>query len=110
WAFSPLAQGALTGKYSGAKRPSGSRGADPQRNRFMERYLARDVLDRIDRFAQLAWEAGTTPSRLALAWCLAQPGVDAVVVGATKPEQVADDAQASGLVLDATMLARLDAL
>jgi aryl-alcohol dehydrogenase-like predicted oxidoreductase len=110
WAFSPLAQGALTGKYSGAKRPAGSRGADPQRNRFMERYLERDVLERIDRFAALAREAGTTPSRLALAWCLAQPGVDAVVVGATRPEQIADDAEASALALDASLLARLDGL
>jgi len=110
WAFSPLAQGALTGKYSGAKRPAGSRGADAQRNRFMERYLAPGVLDRIDRFARLAWESGTTPSRLALAWCLAQPGVDAVVVGATKPEQVADDAQAPDVPLDATLLARIEEL
>jgi aryl-alcohol dehydrogenase-like predicted oxidoreductase len=110
WAFSPLAQGALTGKYSGAKRPPGSRGADAQRNRFMERYLTKESLERIDRFSQLAWELGTTPGRLALAWCLAQPGVDAVVVGATRPEQVVDDVQAVDLALDAAALARIDGI
>jgi voltage-dependent potassium channel beta subunit len=110
WAFSPLAQGALTGKYAGARRPAGSRGADAQRNRFMERYLEPDALARIDRFATLAREAGTTPARLALAWCLAQPGVDAVVVGATRPEHVADNVQASALTLEPALLARLDAI
>ena len=110
WVFSPLAQGALTGKYSGGARPPGSRGADAQRNRFMGEHLTPDVLARVDRFVALAKEAGTTPARLALAWCLAQPGVDAVVVGATRPDQVVENAAASGLSLDAGLLRALDDL
>jgi aryl-alcohol dehydrogenase-like predicted oxidoreductase len=50
------------------------------------------------------------PARLALAWCLAQPGVDAVVVGGTRPEQVTENATASGVRLDAALLKKIDAL
>jgi voltage-dependent potassium channel beta subunit len=110
WVFSPLAQGALTGKYSGGKRPAGSRGADEKRGRFLEPFLAAETLARVDRFAALAREAGTTPARLALAWCLSRPGVDAVVVGATRPEQVTENAKAVDVAPDAALLARLDAL
>lgn len=110
WVFSPLAQGVLTGKYSGGARPAGSRGADAQRNRFMTDRLVPDVLARVDRFVALAKDAGTTPARLALAWCLSVPGIDAVVVGATRPEQVAENALVSGWKLPADVRAALDRL
>src|SRR5262245_30465272 len=110
WAFSPLAQGVLTGKYSKGKRPAGTPAADPQRNRFLEEWMNAETLGRVDKFVALAKETGTTPARLALAWCLAQPGVDAVVVGATRPEQVAENAAAADLRLDAATLKHLDAL
>lgn len=110
WVFSPLSQGVLTGKYSGGARPSGSRGADAQRNRFMTDRLVPDVLARVDRFCALARDAGTTPSRLALAWCLSVPGIDAVVVGATRPEQVTDNAMASGFELPSDLRRTLDGL
>lgn len=110
WVFSPLAQGVLSGKYSGGIRPEGSRGADAQRNRFMTDRLTPDVLAKVDRFAALAREAGTTPSRLALAWCLGVPGVDAVVVGATRPEQVHENAAAAGWRLPEDLRRELDAL
>lgn len=110
WVFSPLAQGVLTGKYSGGARPAGTRGADDQRNRFMTDRLAPDVLARVDRFAALAKEAGLSPARLALAWCLSVPGVDAVVVGATRPEQVVEDAAAAGVKLAEDLRRRLDVL
>jgi len=110
WVFSPLAQGVLSGKYAGGVRPAGSRGAAAQRNRFMTDRLTPEVLARVDRFAALAKEAGTTPSRLALAWCLGVPGVDAVVVGATRPEQVVENAAAAGYRLPADLRLALDAL
>jgi aryl-alcohol dehydrogenase-like predicted oxidoreductase len=110
WAFSPLAQGVLTGKYSGGKRPAGSRAADAQRGRFLERHMNADTLARVDRFAALAREAGLAPARLALAWVLARPTVAAVVVGATRPEQVAENAAAAGTRLDPALLATLDRL
>lgn len=108
--FSPLAQGALTGKYSGGQRPSGSRGADEQRNRFMERVLVADVLARIDRMVALALDLGTTPARLALAWCLRTESVASVIFGATRVEQVQDNVAAVQLELSAEVVAQLDEL
>lgn len=107
--FSPLAQGVLTGKYGAGTRPGGSRGADPDRNRFMQPHLAPDVLARVGRFAALAAEAGLTPARLALAWCLRQPGIDAVIVGATRPEQVRENAGAADVRIDDALARRVAA-
>ncbi|MGH0031426.1 MAG: aldo/keto reductase family protein [Myxococcota bacterium] len=106
--FSPLAQGALTGKYSGGTRPEGSRAADPQRNVFMEAFLADDELRRIDALAPLADELGMSMAQLALAWCLRQPGVSSVIVGVTKRSQLEDDVKASGRRLPDEVLARID--
>jgi len=108
--FSPLAQGALTGKYSGGQRPAGSRGADAQRNLFMDRVLQPDVLARIDGMVALAAELATTPARLALAWCLRLPNVASVIVGATRPEQVQDNVAAAELTLPADAVETLEAL
>lgn len=108
--FSPLAQGVLSGKYVGGVRPDGSRAADEKRNVFMGRYLESDASGRVEAFVELAAEAATTPACLALAWCLAQPGVDAVIVGATRAEQVVENARAAELELTDDLLARLDAL
>jgi aryl-alcohol dehydrogenase-like predicted oxidoreductase len=108
--FSPLAQGVLTGKYVGGRRPAGSRLADTQRNRFMSEYLDAAEEGRIERFVELAREAGTKPAVLALAACLARDGVDAVIVGATRPEQVIENAAASGWTPPADVLAELDRL
>jgi len=110
WAFSPLAQGVLTGKYSKGVRPPGSRAADEKRNRFLEPHMAPAVLERVDRLVGLAKEAGVSPAKLALGWCLAQPGVDAVVVGATRPDQVRENAAVAGWRPSDDLLRRLDAL
>jgi aryl-alcohol dehydrogenase-like predicted oxidoreductase len=106
--FSPLAQGALTGKYAGGARPTGSRLADQDRNRFLGPYVTPENLARIDRFVRVAKEAGTTPARLALAWLLSRPGIDAVIVGATRPEQVKENAGASEVVVDAALAKRIE--
>ncbi len=108
--WSPLAQGVLTGKYSGGKRPAGTRGADDQRNYFMGGHLRDDVLARVDELVEIAGDLGTTPARVALAWCLRTESVTAVIVGATKPEQVADNVGAAELDLPADVLERLDEL
>ncbi|MEE2827579.1 MAG: aldo/keto reductase family protein [Myxococcota bacterium] len=108
--FCPLAQGALTGKYSGGVRPEGTRGADEERNMFMERVLQSEVLDRIDRMATLASELGTTPAQLALAWCLRDESIASVIVGATRPEQVSENIGAVELQLSNETIEALDAL
>jgi len=108
--FSPLAQGVLTGKYGTGARPAGTRAADTDRNRFMQEYLAPASLARVQRFAALAKEVGTTPARLALAWCLHQPGVDAVIAGSTRPEQVRENAGACDVPWDAALASRIASL
>ncbi len=108
--FSPLGQGVLTGKYSGGTIPRDSRASDPHSNMFMERYLEDGVLERVDRMRPLADALGVSLAQLALAWCLRQPGVSSVIVGATRAEQVAENAKASGVALPAETAAALDDL
>ena len=108
--YSPLAQGVLTGKYLDGARPAGTRAADDKRNVFMGRFLEPANEARIRALVGIARELGTSCASLALAWCLAQPGIDAVIVGATRPDQVADNARAPDLEIDEDTLRRLDAL
>lgn len=106
--FSPLAQGVLSGKYSGGARPAASRAADDQRNQFMGRYLEPAVLEKIDSLGPLARELGVTSAQLALAWCLCRRNVASVIVGATSPSQVSENAKASGLAIPDALRATLD--
>ncbi len=102
--FSPLAQGALTGKYlPGQPPPAGSRGADEKSNMFMTEVLADDVLGRVQRLGALLAGHGASVAQFALAWCLRQEAVSSVIIGATRPEQVEENAQASGLELPASV-------
>lgn len=97
--FSPLAQGALTGKYKpGQPPPAGSRGADEKSNMFMGGVLTEDVLTRIQNLKAFAKEAGAPSlAAFALAWCLRKANVSSVIIGATRPEQVEENALASDL-------------
>src|SRR5688572_6247720 len=99
--FSPLAQGALTGKYSGGKRPSDTRAADTVRNVFMKSFLESDSLARTDQLRPIAEELGISMAQLALAWCLAEPNVASVIVGVPRVAQPEDTVQAAGLRLRA---------
>lgn len=108
--FSPLAQGVLTGKYSGGARPGDSRAADERRNQFMQDFLQPDVLERVDALRPLADELGLSLAQLALAWCLRRPEVASVIVGATRVEQLDENAKASGRGLPREVQARIDEL
>lgn len=100
--FSPLAQGALTGKYKpGQAPPAGSRGADEKSNMFMGGVLTEEVLTRIEALGEFAKSKGAPSlAGFALAWCLRKPGVSSVIIGATRPEQVEENAKASELAYD----------
>jgi aryl-alcohol dehydrogenase-like predicted oxidoreductase len=107
--FSPIAQGVLTGKYlPGAAPPAQSRATDERGSRFIEGYMNDDLLTRVQRLKPIADEAGLTLAQLAVAWVLQDPNVSAAIVGATRPEQVRDNAGASGVQLDAGLLTRID--
>ena len=108
--FSPLAQGALTGKYLGGSRPARSRAVDPERNHFMQAFLADDVQARVAGLLPLARELGASLAQLALAWCLRRENVASVIVGATRPAQLEENAKACELRLSDEILARIDAL
>jgi aryl-alcohol dehydrogenase-like predicted oxidoreductase len=108
--WSPLAQGVLTGKYKpGEAPPDDSRASSPQMRRFIGTYLRRDTLERVQRFVAVAEQRGVPPARLALAWVLREPGVAAAIVGASRPEQVFENAAAAGLKLDGDTLQAIDA-
>ena len=119
--FSPLAQGVLTGKYQpGQAPPDGSRAADPKQNQFLktgvldnyvhDKVAADDaLLVRVQKLAPIAQELGLSMSQLALAWCLRQSNVSSVIIGASRPEQIDQNAGASGKTLPADVLARIDA-
>lgn len=110
--YSPLAQGLLTGKYKpGAPLPEGSRAADPSQNVFLNRGQLDDaLLEKIQRLVPLATQRGLTLSQLALAWCLRKPAVSSVIIGASRPEQVVDNAGASGITLTEAELTEIDAI
>jgi voltage-dependent potassium channel beta subunit len=108
--FSPLAQGVLTGKYSGGALPAGTRAADTFRNQFMRAYLEPASLARVDALRPLAAELGLSLAQLALAWCLRSPAVSSVIVGATRAEQLEDNAKASGVAIPPEIAARIDAI
>ena len=107
--WSPMAQGALSGKYlPGQPVPEGSRGATDDGQRFMKQFLADPVLTAVQNLKPLAAEAGLTMPQLAVAWTLANPNVASAIVGATKPEQVTDNVTAAGVTLEKDLLAKID--
>jgi aryl-alcohol dehydrogenase-like predicted oxidoreductase len=107
--WSPLAQGVLTGKYlPGEKVPADSRAANKSMNRFIKQWLKDDTLTAVQALRPIADEAGVTLSQLALAWVLHRPNVSAVIVGATRPEQVHENVAAADVKLSADTIAAID--
>nr|MBA2618982.1 aldo/keto reductase [Rubrobacter sp.] len=107
--FSPLAQGVLTGKYRQGEEPEqGTRAADPESNRFMRQLMNQDVLSAVEGLRAVASDAGLSMPQLALAWVLRQENVSSAIIGASRPEQVEDNAAASGAELPPDALDRID--
>ncbi|MHA3685404.1 aldo/keto reductase family protein [Leucobacter sp. HY1908] len=108
--WSPMAQGVLSGKYlPGEPVPAGSRATDEKNGaETIKRFLRDDVLEAVQRLVPIAAEAGLTMPQLAIAWVLQNQNVSAALVGASRPEQLADTVKASGVKLDADTLAAID--
>jgi len=107
--WSPLAQGALTGKYKPGQEPAaGTRAASQQMGWAMDSYRDDEVLERVQRLAPIAEGLGVTMAQLALAWVLREDNVAAAIVGASRPEQVEENAGASGISLDDATLQAID--
>jgi aryl-alcohol dehydrogenase-like predicted oxidoreductase len=107
--WSPLGQGVLTGKYPPSEPPpADSRAASESMSAFIGRLMEPRVLEAAQRLRPVARAAGLTPAQLALAWVLREPNVASAIVGASRPEQVHDNAAASGVTLDEDTLAAID--
>ena len=107
--WSPVAQGVLTGKYlPGQPVPAGSRATDESGKNFISRLLRDDVLEKVQQLKPIAEDVGVSMAQLAVAWVLQNKNVASAIIGATRPEQVAENVKASGVTLDAETLSRID--
>jgi len=108
--WSPIAQGVLTGKYQpGAAPPAGSRATDQLGGADMiGHWLQEPVLAAVQKLTPLADEAGLSMAQLAVAWVLQNSNVSAAIIGASRPEQVIENAKAAGVKLDAELLSAVD--
>lgn len=107
--WSPLAQGVLTGKYKpGAAPPSDSRAANDKMNGFMENLRSDRILSAVQNLQPIAQQLNLSMAQLALAWVLRDERVASAIIGASRPEQVIDNAGASGVQLSDEVLREID--
>ncbi|WHX49326.1 aldo/keto reductase family protein [Paenibacillus woosongensis] len=104
--FSPLAQGLLTGKYTSATDiPQDSRAAKLE---WMRKGITEEKIAKVRQLETVAAELGITVGNLALAWILSHENVASALVGASRPEQVTENAKASGIELSEDVLSRIE--
>ncbi|GAB2968172.1 aldo/keto reductase family protein [Frigoribacterium salinisoli] len=108
--WSPIAQGVLTGKYKpGAELPAGSRATDEKGGADMiKRFLKDDVLTGVAQLEPIASDLGLSMAQLAVAWVLQNENVSSAIIGASRPEQVHDNAGAAGVTLSADVMSAID--
>ena len=110
--FSPLAHGMLTGKYRpGQDAPEGTRAADPEQNSvIMSLYWNEENKQKAQQFVAIAKELGLTGAQLSLAWCLKNPAVTSVILGARRVEQLEENLKAVAAEIPDEVMKRLDEL
>ena len=107
--WSPLGQGVLSGKYDPDRPPpKDSRAASEEMGGFMDRLMQPAVLRAVQRLKPIAEEAGLTLPQFALAWVLREPNVASAIIGASRPEQVRENAAASDVVIDTQLFLRAE--
>jgi len=107
--WSPLGQGVLSGKYDPDRPPPrDSRAASDEMGGFMDRLMQPDVLRAVQSVKPIAEEAGLTLPQFALAWVLREPNLASAIIGASRPEQVRENAAASGVVIDTQLFLRAE--
>ncbi len=107
--WSPIAQGILTGKYRpGDQPPADSRAAHEEAGSSMRDRLSDDVLTRVQQLGPIASDVGLSMAQLAIAWVLANSAISSAIIGASRPEQVSENVQASGRKLDDDVLKAID--
>ena len=108
--WSPLAHGVLTGKYRPGEAFAEDTRAAARPGGLMSRYLTDDLYHRVQQLGPIAEAIGISTAQLALAWVLREPNVASAIVGASRPEQLRDNAAASGVELDEATLQAIDAV
>jgi aryl-alcohol dehydrogenase-like predicted oxidoreductase len=109
--WSPVAQGVLTGKYQpGEEPPEGSRATDTAGGgaAFVKGWMSDDVLTKVQGLRLVAEKVGLTMAQLAVAWVLQNDNVAAAIIGASRPEQVAENVKAAGVTLEDDVMAAID--
>ncbi|MFF2677608.1 aldo/keto reductase [Arthrobacter koreensis] len=101
--YFPLANGLLTGKYSSGQAPEGSRLTHSRTN-----LLENADCDQLREFGDFARDRGLTEVQVAFSWLASRPSVSSVIAGATKPEQVKQNAEAASWVPSEKDLEELD--
>ena len=107
--WSPLSQGVLTGKYTpgGATPPEGSRALGIEGGEMS--WLLRDeVLKPVQAYAEVCRQAGYTPAAVALAWVLRNQNVSSAIIGASRPEQIAENVKALDIHLEADFVTEIE--
>ncbi|MGE5600877.1 MAG: aldo/keto reductase family protein [Pseudomonadota bacterium] len=109
--WSPLGQGVLTGKYDPDQPPpAGTRATSEEMGGFIKRLMQPELLRAVQRLKPIAEEAGLSLPQFALAWILREPNVASAIIGASRPEQVHDNAGASGATVDPVLFQRAEAI
>jgi aryl-alcohol dehydrogenase-like predicted oxidoreductase len=106
--WSPLGQGVLTGKYKPGEPPPKDTRMGNEMGWAMDRFRDDDVLEAVQRLRPIADDVGLSMAQLALAWVLREQNVASAIIGASRPQQVEDNAAASGVELDDATLDAID--
>jgi aryl-alcohol dehydrogenase-like predicted oxidoreductase len=109
--WSPLGQGVLTGKYDPDQPPpQGTRATSEEMGGFIQRLMQPDLLRAVQRLKPIAEQAGLSLPQFSLAWILREPNVASAIIGASRPEQVLENAKASGAVVDPALFAQAESI
>ena len=100
----------LTGKYKpGQPLPEGSRATDDKGGADMiKRFMRDEVLSSVQELQPVADELNLSMAQLAVAWVLQNENVASAIIGASRPEQVHDNAGAAGVTIPAELMSRID--
>ncbi|HUO92669.1 MAG TPA: aldo/keto reductase, partial [Rhizomicrobium sp.] len=109
--YNPLAGGLLTGKHKQNTDPKGTRFTlGNAGSMYQQRYWHEREFETIESFRALAKDAGMSMTTLAVAWVLSNPVITSPIIGASKPDQLADNLAAVDVTLDSDLKKRLDEL
>lgn len=106
-AYSPMAFGMLSGKYSGGSKPEGAR---LTRWAYFDRYSNPQAVSAMEAYTKLARDQGVSPAQMALAFVNTRPFLTSTIIGATNLEQLKENIESDALELSNEILEAIDAI